>query len=147
MNEDALKKAIQENRIFKIGSSFLFAVQVPDDSVGCSGSRCSNCSNAVAYCNHRCKHCGFPFIGPFYIPQLSAWEILSSEQKRTIVEDVYAHRSNRGRLLYTNVKPVPLTLKELEKIELITEEEDLYFHSAHLISARKIRQTLFTAPS
>jgi hypothetical protein len=147
MDNDALKKAFQKNRVFKIGSGFLFAVQIPDDSVGCSGSRCSNCSNSVAYCEQRCKHCGFPFIGPFGFPQISVWETLSPEQKRTIVEEVYVHYGNRGRLLYTNVEPVPLTSRELKKIERISEQEDEYFLSTHFISAKEIKRTLFTLPS
>jgi|WetSurMetagenome_2_1015567.scaffolds.fasta_scaffold45706_3 hypothetical protein len=146
MDKNALKKAWEENKIFKIGRSFLFAIQVPDDSVGCSGSRCSNCNNSVAYCNHRCRHCGFPFVGPFGFPQIFVWETLSPEQKRTIVEDIYAHHSNRGRLLYTNVEPVPLTPKELREIERLMHRDADYFRSTHSISPKKIRRTLFTLP-
>jgi hypothetical protein len=147
MDEKTLKEALEENRLFKIGNSFLFAVQIPDDTIGCSGSRCSNCNGSVAYCNHRCEYCGFPFVGPFGFPQLPVWETFSSEQKRTAVEDVYAHRSNRGRLLYTNVEFVPLTSDELRKVEHLSGGEAEHFCSAHSISIRKIRQTLFTVPS
>ena len=147
MEDNVFREALKENRLFKIGNSFLFAVQIPDDTVGCSGSRCSNCNTAVAYSNQRCKNCGFPFVGPFGFPQFLVWETLSSEQKRIAVEDVYAHEGNRGRLLCTNVKFVPLTVEELQRIERITEREDRYFRLVHSISAKEIRQTLFAAPS
>ena len=89
MDKETLDKALRENRVFKIGDSFHFAVQIPDDSVGISGSRCSNCGSEVAYCHQICRQCKLPFIGPFSFPQLPDWESLTPDKKRTMVEEVY----------------------------------------------------------
>lgn len=142
IDQEMLNEALQEDRLFKIGYSFLFAVQVPDDSVGISGSRCSNCDNEVAYCNQRCIQCGFPFIGPFGFPQFILWKTLSSAEKRIMVEDIYANHGRRGRLGYTNVEFVPLTKDELKKIEKLKYHHAEYFLSTHAISPQEIKKTL-----
>lgn len=146
MDKGTLKKAVRESRIFAVGSSFLFAAQIPDDLVGCSGSRCSNCNGAVAYCQQRCKHCGFPFVGPFGFPQITEWQALSPSQKRTMAEDMYAHRSKRGRLEYVDIKFIPLNPWELGEIERMSDRDAEYFLSAHGIDPKKIRVTLFPTP-
>ena len=133
---------MEQGKLFKVDESFIFAVQIPDDSVGCSGSRCSNCNGAVAYCDQRCEHCGFPFVGPFSFPQLPRWNLRPLDEKRKLIEDAYA-RDNRGRLGYTNVAYVPLTPIELEKIEKLTGHDAETFTSVHGISPQKIRETLF----
>ena len=142
MNKEMIEKALQERRIFKIGNSFLFAAQIPDDLVGISGSRCSNCNNETSYCHQRCRQCGFPFIGPFRFPQFLKWRILSLGEKSIIVEDIYAHDYNRGRLGYVNVEFVPLTEKELKKVEELKNHNANLFLSAHSISPQEIRKTL-----
>ncbi len=143
MNDNDRAEALREMRLFKVGSSFLFAVQIPDDSVGCSGSRCSNCNNTVAYCEQRCTSCGFPFIGPSGFPQFSKWKTLDSSRKRILVEDVYASGVSRGRLGYSNVEFVPLTVRELSRVERLEGCDARHFISAHLISPKVIRVTLF----
>ncbi len=135
-------KALQEVRLFKVGNSFIFAAQIPDNSVGCSGSRCSNCNNDAAYCQQRCLWCGFPFIGPSGFPQFSKWKNLPPASKTKLVEDVYM-RTNKGRLGYSNVKFVPLNNQELEAIEKLNSLDAEYFLSTHSISPKEIRKTLF----
>lgn len=143
MNKDMREQALRERRIFAIDNSFHFAVQVPDDSVGISGSRCSNCENVVAYCDQRCTSCGLPFIGPVGFPQFSEWKDLSANRKRITVEDVYARDNTRGRLGYANVEFVPLTPNELNEIEKLAGDAVEHFISVHGISPQKIRHTLF----
>jgi len=142
MDENDRAKALQEMKLFKVGSSFIFAAQIPDDSVGCSGSRCSNCNNMAAYCEQRCLWCGFPFIGPSGFPQFPEWKALSLAIKKELVEDTYM-RSGKGRLGYSNVEFVPLTSEELHLIESLSGRDVEHFLSAHSISPREIRSTLF----
>lgn len=144
MNKKMLDKALQENKVFKIGNSFVFAVQIPDDSVGCSGSRCSNCNNESAYCYHICRQCKLPFIGPSGFPQLSDWESLTPDKKRRMVEEVYCHYNNRGRLAYTNVEFVPLTLDELKEVERLKDRDVKLFLSTHEVDPQKIKEILLT---
>ncbi|MDP1619432.1 MAG: hypothetical protein Q8M12_00365, partial [bacterium] len=87
--EKLLERVIAEGKVFKVGNSFFFAAQIPDDSVGCSGSRCSCCNGKVAYCNHVCKHCGLPFVGPCGFPQLPHWEAMSIDMRIDMVEMVF----------------------------------------------------------
>jgi len=142
MNQAERSQALKSQRLFKANNSFLFAAQIPDDSVGCSGSRCSNCGNKTAYCNQRCFWCGFPFIGPFGFPQISEWELLSKGEKGALVEGIY-HQHDNGRMGYVNVDWVPLTEAELSEIELLDIEKAHYFKSTHSVSPKEIRKTLF----
>ncbi|MCK4554562.1 hypothetical protein KAU19_06430 [Candidatus Parcubacteria bacterium] len=143
MNRKLLKKATQESRIFKIGNGFFFAAQIPDDSVGGSGSRCTNCNKETIYCHQICRQCKLPFIGPFGFPQLPVWESLTPDEKRTMVEEIYCHSGDRGRLLYTNVEHIPLTLNELAKVERLKYRNADLFLSAHGVAPQKIRENLF----
>lgn len=140
-NKESTARALKEMKLFKVRDSFVFAVQIPDDSVGCSGSRCSNCDNSVAYCNQRCLWCGFPFIGPSGFPQIMKWRTLPAIIKNDLVEAVYMRR-NKGRLGYSNVAFVPLTSKELEIVESLKGQAAEYFLSTHSISTEEIRKTL-----
>ena len=143
MDKEILR-AIHESRVFKIGNSFLFAVQIPDDSVGGSSSRCSNCNNKTVYSNQICRKCQLPFIGPFGFPQLPKWEALSPKEKRTMVEEIYCHCNNRGRIEYTNAENVPLTLGELAKVEGLRYHDADLFLSAHEVVSENIREILLT---
>jgi hypothetical protein len=146
MDEKDLQRALREGRIFHVGGSFLFAAQIPDDTVGCSGSRCSNCNEGVAYCNQRCEHCGFPFVGPSGFPQFPKWRTSSLEQRMMFAYDVYLHYSDRGRLGYQNVAYVPLTPEELEETEKIADDQEDLFSLTHSISPKEIKRTLFMSP-
>ena len=143
MGENDRIKALQEGRLFKVSGSFIFAAQIPDDSVGCSGSRCSNCNNKAAYCNQRCLWCGFPFIGPSGFPQIFEWSSLVLEAKKDLIERVYRSFSSKGRLGYSNVEYVPLTSEDLKLIEELNEEDAKHFSSTHSISHKEIRNTLY----
>lgn len=144
MNKKMIRMAIQESRIFKIGYSFLFAVQIPDDSVGISGSRCSYCDNKTAYCEQICRQCKLPLIGPFGFPQLPKWESLTPEKRKTMVEDIYCHKNDRGRLGYVNVEPVPLTKEELRKVEKLEHHDANLFHLTHDVTPQNISGILLT---
>lgn len=134
MNKQKISDGINEDRIFKIGNSFYFAVQVPDDSVGCSGSRCSSCGGEVACCHHVCKHCKMPFIGPFGFPQLLIWEKMTSDKKWQNVREVHSCVKNSGRLTYTNVLPFPLNPEELNKVDNLSWREFFdYFCETHFV--------------
>lgn len=113
--KDAIRASLANGGLFRVGNSFFFAVNVPDNSVGCSGSRCSNCLEKTAYCEHLCSNCGFPFIGPFGVPQIAIWEQLSPRQKMTVVENVWDGWT-KGRLIIANHRFFPLTPGELHEI-------------------------------
>lgn len=104
----------REDRVFSVGDSIKFAAQIPDDSVGCSGSRCTNCMAPVAYCNQVCRTCGYRLIGPFGFPQFSEWEKLSLQEKRACIDRVFA-AENHGRSGYSGVPEVPLSREEAEQ--------------------------------
>ena len=144
MDKAFLELGVREGKIFKIGKGFHFAVQVPDDTVGCSGSRCSWCNTRTAYCHQICRHCYLPFVGPFGFPQLPEWETLTPEERRREVEEIYCHDSRRGRLIYTNVDFVPLTPKELDEIERLGHRDAHYFLITHEHDTKKIRGILMT---
>ncbi|MCK4539618.1 hypothetical protein KAU09_00510 [Candidatus Parcubacteria bacterium] len=144
MDKEFLELGIQEGRIFKIGKGFFFAVQIPDDTVGGSGSRCSYCNASIVCCHQICRHCDLPLIGPFGFPQLPEWELFTLEEKRMTVEEIYCHHGNRGRLLYTNVEHIPLTFDELTKVEEINYHDADLFLLAHEIAPQKIREILLT---
>lgn len=135
-------KTLRKNKVFKIGNSVLFAVQIPDDSVGCSGSRCSNCNSKAAYCHQICRQCKLPFIGPFGFPQLPDWESLTLDEKSTMVEEVYCHHSHRGRIEYVNVDFVPLTSDELNEVEKLQHRDARFFLLTHEVAPQKIRENL-----
>ena len=105
------RKLLEEFKIFQIGNSFIFAAQIPDNSVGISGSRCTNCGGSVAYCNQVCRGCGLPLVGPFGFPQIGNWVSLSASERKSVIESVY-YRLDHGHLGYANVPSVPLTPDE-----------------------------------
>jgi hypothetical protein len=127
------KKLLEEFKIFQIGNSFIFAAQIPDDSVGCSGSSCTNCGGPVAYCNQVCRGCGLPLIGPLGFPQIGNWVSLPVNGRRSVVESVY-YRLDHGHLGYANVPSVPLTPDEAERIKTVWRHESEIFRSTHGVS-------------
>ena len=141
---DMREAAVRAGRLFKVDNSFLFAVQIPDDSVGISGSRCSNCDSGVPYCDQVCKSCNTPFIGPSGFPQSHAWKRLSLERKKGRVEEVYTHR-NHGRLRWGNVLDVPLDPTELSTLEglPLNGQDCEAFRSVHGVSPQEVRRILF----
>lgn len=141
MDKEQVKNAVANDKIFKVGYSFYFAVQVPDNTVGISGSRCSNCNGEVVYCEQVCKHCNMPFIGPFGFQQLSIWKTKTSAAKRMLVEEIYSREKERGRLEYIGVNYVPLTPVELVMVEKLECNND--FFSAHGIYLHEIRERFF----
>jgi hypothetical protein len=137
----------QTDRTFKIGNSFEFAIQIPDNTVGCSGSKCSNCGNDAAYCDQVCQTCRLPFIGPHGFPQLPTWQALSSNDKLHLVETIYGSSINEGRLGYDGISFVPLTLQELEKLEKTFESIDHErFYRVHRITLKELREKNATSP-
>jgi hypothetical protein len=145
--EEMLEEAVREGRLFRVGRSFLFSAQIPDDSVGCSGSRCSNCNSETAYCVEICEHCTLPFVGPFGFPQLPVWNQLSLEEKNRSVQEVYMS-DNHGRLGSTNVESIPLNPRELERFENLDltshDEAEALFQQDHGISSQEIKKILFS---
>ena len=131
MNKGEFVQAVTECRIFKVGNSFPFAVQIPDNEVGISGSRCTYCGSSVAYCEQICKHCDLPLIGPTGFPQLPEWRKLSTSEKLMLVEEVYTQDRDAGRLGYPNARNVPLNFSDLETIECLRDEDARLFKSAH----------------
>src|SRR3989344_8637862 len=124
MTQDEVEKAIKEQRVFKIGKSFLFTVQIPDNSGGISGSRCLNSGGKVAYCEQVCKHCKLPFVGPFGFRQITEWGKLSPADKEIMVVDIYITEENQGRL-GSNVLPFPLHPSEMRRVEKLSEDDFL----------------------
>lgn len=137
MDKEAISKALQEGRAFKVSGSCVFAAQIPDESVGCSGSRCTHCDGQAAYCDQICRYCKLPFIGPVGFPQFTRWKRLGSIEKLTLVDKVY-RVPNRGRLEYANVKNVPLTLDEAKGIVILTGNEAAAFYEVHKMDPRNV---------
>ncbi len=127
-----------EYMTFRLGAGFRFAAQIPDDSVGCSGSRCTNCGAGVAYCNQVCRGCGLPLIGPWGFPQFPEWLMLTGPEKQAKVEDVYYHERNHGRHGCLNVKDFPLTPNEAKGLVTIVEHDEELFTATHGISPQKL---------
>lgn len=125
------------DRTFRVDDSFKFAVQIPDNTVGCSGSRCTNCGSKVAYCNHVCNSCQRPFIGPFGFPQLPIWQAMSSDKKQAMVVEIY-RRENHGRLMWGNVQAMPLTERELAPLVNLGFHDAIHFISTHGISTGEL---------
>lgn len=85
--------ALPQIQVF-IVDGYEFAVQVPDNSVGCSGSRCTNCNGPVAFCDYHCQHCFKEFIGPFGFPQLLNWRSMTAQEQ---IETVARVHQNPGK--------------------------------------------------
>jgi hypothetical protein len=111
-----------QERIFSIEKSFWFAVLVPDDTVGCSGSRCANCGNSLAYCDQFCPQCQFPLVGPFELPQYPEWEKFCVGQRVSKVERIFFSRGH-GRIEHGNVESIPLTIVELENFNRLPQRQ------------------------
>jgi len=135
---------MEAGKAFKIGNSFVFAAQIPDNSVGCSGSRCSNCGNSTAYCDQICRCCNLPFVGPAGFPQFITWKMATPQEKKNMVLQVYCHNRDRGRLGYANVEYVPLSPSELREIERLTDREAHNFQLTHGHAPQQIRRILLT---
>jgi hypothetical protein len=130
-------------KVFRVDDSFFFAAQIPDNSVGCSGSRCSNCGAKTAYCVQICRECDLPFVGPCGFPQISGWEKLSLGEKTKMVKEIYRHEDKqRGRLGYKNIASVPLTPEELLLVEDLDGHDFALFLAAHEIKTKKLREIL-----
>ena len=133
-------EALHKGRSFKVEESFEFAVQIPDNAIGCNGSRCSNCGNEESYCHQICKECGLPFIGPFGFPQLPIWENTSLNKKKVLVLKIFTNFQNRGRLEYQGVRFIPLTPLELKEVE--TNAKQKLFMGVHGVSPNNLRNLL-----
>ncbi|MCK4918722.1 MAG: hypothetical protein KAS02_02975 [Candidatus Pacebacteria bacterium] len=133
-------KAFQQGRSFQIEGSYKFAIQIPDNAVGRSGSYCSNCGNEESYCHQVCRECGLPFIGPFGLPQLPAWGSLSLNKKKALVLEIFTNFKNRGRMEYEGVRFIPLTPAELAEVEKNGVEE--LFLGVHGVSPNNLKNIL-----
>lgn len=143
MNREELAQAMIDGRAFKIMSSFVFAAQIPDDSVGCSGSRCSNCEGSTAYCEQFCRNCGLPFVGPSGFPQWTEWQNYEPEKRKGLVTKVFFY-TDRGRLGYANVAYVPLGEQELCEVEKLSGHEATLFAETHSVEPRNLRNILLS---
>ncbi len=126
---------------FKVGDSFRFTAQIPDDSVGCSGSRCSECGAKSAYCEQFCSTCNLPFIGPFDFPQWSDWMKLGSVERWKLVERIF-NEPSRGRLGSVNVLSIPLVPQEVSAVEKLAGHEYHLFKNFRRLDPATIRMTL-----
>lgn len=119
-----LERGVKQGKVFKLEDTFYFAVQVPDETVGCSGSRCSNCNTRVDYSEQFCENCQLPFIGPHGVQQIEQWKQLSPEGRNLLVKTVF-EKKNHGRIVSSGAA-FPLTpeelavFKELEYGELVS---------------------------
>ena len=138
---DRLMRAYRSGKVFKLEDSFIFAAQIPDNSVGISGSRCSFCDNEVAYCHQVCKKCKLPFIGPFGILQITTWEKLNVEEKRNVVAEVFKDYQ-KSRVEYAGVPQVPLRLGNVVVVENLEGWQAHSFQDSHGIAPKNIRQYL-----
>lgn len=75
------------------------AAQIPDDTLGCSSSRCSNCEEPTVYCQQVCANCGMVMIGPFGFPQFSEWQNMTVEERQEMVNNVVATSDKLGQLV------------------------------------------------
>lgn len=141
MTDGERNEAIEKGKLFRVGNSYLLAAQIPDDSVGCSGSRCSNCESNTAYCEEICGQCELPFVGPFGFPQLPSWKKMSVERRIKKVEKVYDSK-NHGRLGCGNAYLIPLNPSELEKFETGDWEKRNLSLIAHHLSWSSLRNIL-----
>ncbi|PCI28211.1 hypothetical protein COB55_04265 [Candidatus Wolfebacteria bacterium] len=130
-------------KVFAVDKSCRFALNIPDNEVGCSGSRCSSCGGKVVYCNHLCKHCKLPFVGPFGLPQLPEWNLLESSAREELAQQIF-HSTNHGRMTYSNVDSVPLTQLEAKIVAGPTEDEVSGFEQTHGESPLEIARRLFS---
>lgn len=137
LSSDALLKHIAEAKLYRVMDSFPFALQIPDLEVGCSGSRCTNCSGAVAYCDHVCTHCFAPFVGPYGLPQINEWLQLNVADKLNYARDMY-WKNNHARIAYENVPHAPLNMGEAVKIERLGLYEQELFERIHQIKSKDL---------
>ncbi|MCK5286041.1 MAG: hypothetical protein KAJ58_02335 [Candidatus Pacebacteria bacterium] len=135
-------EVLQKGRSFKVEGSFKFAVQIPDNAIGCSGSRCSNCDNKEVYCHQICKECGLPFVGPFGLPQLPIWESMSFSKRKALVLKIFKHKKNRGRMEYIGIRFIPMTPRELLRIETLDEKGAESFLCVHGVSPGNMKNIL-----
>ena len=103
--------------VYRVDESFGFCVQVPDDKVGISGSRCGACGEKTAYSVQICKNCGLPFIGPFGFPQYEEWTKMLSFEKNDFILTVFNDAPTRGRVTRAGMLFFPLTIEELVIVE------------------------------
>ncbi len=128
--------------VYKVNGSFGFAVQVPDNRVGISGSRCSACGEPTAYSVQICEKCGLPFIGPFGFPQYEEWVKLSDIEKNDFILNVFHDMPARGRILRSGVPFFPLTMKELVSVEKFTGEDSEQFKLNYGMYPQELRSVL-----
>lgn len=143
MNKNDNKKSIQERRAFKIGNSFVCAVSIPDKSVGCSGSRCSNCNSPSSYCYQICRTCKMPFIGPFGFPQINTWKTMTLKERGMLAKKIFLEKERHGRLGYVNVAYIPLVRDEAKKILALDSRALNTFLRVHEIPSLQKFQELF----
>jgi hypothetical protein len=77
----------------------IYAASIQDPKTGCSASICSNCFEPGAFADHACGNCGLYFIGPFRMPTLDEWIKMNLPKRIQLVNEVYSHHPNRGRLV------------------------------------------------
>lgn len=142
MSKSGKGKSIQERRAFKFGSnSFVCAVSIPDDSAGCSGSRCSNCDSPSAYCHQICRTCRLPFIGPFGFPQINIWKTMTLKERGMLAKKIFLEKERQGRLGYLNVAYIPLNRNESKKIlALGSRELNMFMVTHEMPSLQKFKE-------
>jgi len=67
---------------------------------------------------------------------------MGMNERRIIVEEVYCHEKNRGRLS-SNIANVPLTHRELKEVEKIQHHAADLFLQSYGVSPQKITEVLF----
>lgn len=122
-----------ERGVFRVADSFCFAAQIPDKTVGISGSRCSHCGTEAAYCFQVCRQCHLPFVGPGGFPELSTWETLSLGEKQARTYEVFVS-TKHGRVGYAGVHEIPLSPLEARSLRRMTRDEEWLFAEVHKIT-------------
>lgn len=149
MNIKTLLKGIifsfkeRKGLIFKIDNSFYFAAQIPDETVGISGSRCSNCNTNTAYCRQVCKNCNLPLIGPFGFPQLNKWNTLKLDEKKVLATATY-YKKRSGRAESAGIMDVPLSKDELLKVKTMSPDRFYSFKDSYGFSPLEIKKILLS---
>lgn len=146
MHKNELERLLQQGRLFQVLgnlNSFVFAAQVPDESVGENYSRCSNCNNEIIHCEQICISCKLPFVGPSGFPQWSVWQKYQPEVKKGLAWKVFFF-SSHGRISTDRAEHFPLTEEELLKIEELSFQDATLFTATHAVHPGEIRDILLS---
>jgi hypothetical protein len=128
--------------VFQVGESFAFTAQIPDATVGDSGSRCASCYTPTVCSAQICRQCKLPFVGPNGFPQMKDWLELKFLQMHDLIVNVFEHGYNRGRIQCVNVAYVPITKEELLEVEKLNNNDALCFEQTHGIAPKQLREIL-----